>query len=386
MKKTLLVFILFILIFSLNAQDKKIPDYSTTPRKDIPVEFTWKIEDLYATPEDWKADKDAFIEMTTLIDAKSKGWTESADKMLEMMEFSDALYLKGGRLFAYAGNSSNMELSNPVFNMMKGELQSIYVQIGTKMSFIREDILKMDDNVMQEYFKKQPKLENYRKGYEDIRRSKDHILPQDQEKIISQTGLFTSTPSQSSGFLRDVDMPAPEITLSDGSKVILNTANYMKFRASKNPADRTLVMKTFWGNYKKYENTLASLLDGAMKQHLFSARVRKYKDCLDAKLFGDNINENVYHSLIKYMHENLGPLHRFMKLKKELIGLDKMRYEDIYASAVKSVDKSYTYDEAVSLILEAVKPLGEEYVAALKNGFESRWVDIYPNKDKQSGA
>lgn len=386
MKKALLVFVLFIFTFSLNAQEKKIPDYSTTPRKDIPVEFTWKIEDLYATPDDWKADKDAFVEMTTLIDAKSKGWTESPDKMLEMMEFSDALYLKGGRLFAYAGNSSNMELSNPVFNMMKGELQSIYVQIGTKMSFVREDILKMDEKVLEEYFKKQPKLENYKKGILDIIRAKDHILPQEQEKIISQTGLFTSTPSQSSGFLRDVDMPAPEIKLSDGSKVILNTANYMKFRASKNPADRTLVMKTFWGNYKKYENTLASLLDGAMKQHLFTAKVRKYKDCLDAKLFGDKIDENVYHSLIKYMHENLGPLQRFMKLKKELIGLGKMRYEDIYASAVKSVDKTYTYDEAVNLTIEAMKPLGEEYVSALKNGFENRWVDIYPNKDKQSGA
>jgi oligoendopeptidase F len=386
MKKIILIFALFLISICLFAQDKKIPDYSTTPRKDVPVEYTWKIEDLYATPEDWKNDKDALVEMISKIDGMSKGWTESADKMLEMQEFTDALYLKGARLFAYAGNSSNMELSNPVYQIMLGELQSIYVQAGTKLSFIREDILKMDDKVMQEYFKKQPKLEIYRKGYEDIIRSKDHILPQEQEKIITQAGLFMGVPSHTSNLLRDVDMPAPEITLSDGSKVLLNTANYMKYRASKNPADRTLVMKTFWGNYKKYENTLASLLDGAMKQHLFSAKVRKYNDCLNAKLFGDNIDEDVYNSLIKYMHENLGPLQRFMKLKKELLGLEKMRYEDIYASAVKSIDKSYTYDEAVNLVLEAVKPLGDEYVNALKEGFSSRWVDIYPNKDKQSGA
>jgi oligoendopeptidase F len=386
MKKTLLIFVFFLFVSTAFAQEKKIPDYSTTPRKDIPVEFTWKIEDLYASQDDWKTDKDALVSMASEIDAKSKGWTDSPDKMLDMFEFSDAMYLKGARLFAYAGNSSNMELSNPVFQMMKGELQSIYVQFGTKMAFMREDILKMDDKVLQDYFKKQPKLENYRKNVEDIIRERDHILPQDQEKIITQTGLFTSTPSQASGFLRDVDMPAPEITLSDGTKIVLNSANYQKYRASKNPQDRTLVMKTFWGNYKKYENTLASLLDGAMKQHLFTAKVRKYKDCLEARLFGDNIDENVYNSLIKNMHENLGTLHRFMKLKKELLGLDKMRYEDIYASAVKSVDKTYTYDEAVNLVLEATKPLGEEYVNALKIGFESRWVDIYPNKDKQSGA
>ncbi|MFA5404000.1 MAG: oligoendopeptidase F [Ignavibacteria bacterium] len=386
MEKTILIFVMILLVSTVFAQDKTVPNYSTTPRKDIPVEFTWKIEDLYATPDDWKADKDAFAGMVTQIDAKSKGWNESPEKMLDMMEFAESLYLKGERLYAYASNSSNMELSNPVFQMMKGELQSIYVQISSKMSFIREDILKMDDNVMQEYFKKEPKLENFRKDYEDIKRAKDHILPQDNEKIISQTGLFTNTPSQTSSYLRDVDMPAPEITLSDGTKVLLNTANFSKYRGGKNPQDRTLVMNTFFGNYKKYENTLASLLDGAMKQHLFTAKVRKYKDCLNARLFEDNIDENVYYSLIKNMHENLGPLHRFMKLKKELLGLDKMRYEDIYASAVKSIDKIYTYDEAVKLVLEAVKPLGEEYVAALKNGFESRWVDIYPNKDKQTGA
>ncbi len=386
MRKKLFIFVLFLFISISFAQDKKIPDYSTTPRKDIPVEFTWKIEDLYATMDDWKADKDALVSMASEIDAKSKGWTDSPDKMLEMFDFSNELYQKGARLFAYASNSSNMELSNPVFQVMLGELQSIYVQFGTKMAFMREDILKMDEKVLKDYFKKQPKLENYRKNIEDIIRAKDHILPQEQEKIITQTGLFTGTNSKASGFLRDVDMPAPEVTLSDGTKIILNSANYQKYRATKNPQDRTLVMKTFWANYKKYENTLASLLDGAMKQHLFTARVRNYKDCLNAKLFGDNIDENVYHSLIKYMHENLGTMHRFMKLKKELLGLEKMRYEDIYASAVKSVDKTYTYDEAVNLVIESMKPLGDEYVEALRNGFNSRWVDIYPNKDKQSGA
>jgi oligoendopeptidase F len=386
MKKVIIIITLFLFTSCLFAQEKKIPDYSTTPRKDVPAEYKWKIEDIYATPEEWKNDKDAFVDMISKIDEMSKGWTESADKMLAMMEYTDAMYLKGDRLYAYAGNLSNMELSNPIFQMMKGELQSIYVKVGTKLSFLREDILKMDDKVVQEYFKKQPKLEIYRKSYEDIIRSRDHILPKDQENILTQTGLFSGVASEASNLLRDVDMPSKEVTLSDGSKVILNAVNYQKYRASKTPADRTLVMKTFWENYKQYENTLAALMDGAMKQHLFNAKVRKYKDCLEAKLFGDNINENVYHSLIKYMHENLAPLHRFMKLKKELLGLDKMRYEDIYASAVKSINKTYTYDEAVNLVLEAVKPLGDEYVSALKNGFNSGWVDIYPNKDKQTGA
>jgi oligoendopeptidase F len=386
MKKTLLILILFIFTSSMNAQEKKIPDYSTTPRKDIPVEFTWKIEDLYATPDDWKKDKDLLNEMIEQIDSKAKGWTESPDKMLEMFDFANSLYLKGDWLYSYASNSSNMELSNPLYLVMLGELQNIYVKFGSKFSFMRDDILKMDEKIIQGYFKKQPKLEIYRKSIDDILRSKEHTLPLEQEQLLSETGIFTNANTQASSQLRDVDLPSPEATLSDGNKVFLNSANYMRYRTSKNPADRTLVMKTFFGNYKKYENTLAALLDGEVKQHLFNAKVRKYKDCLNSTLFANNIDENVYYSLIKYMHENLGPLHRFMNIKKELLGLDKMRYEDVYASAVQSVNKTYTYDEAVNLVLEAVKPLGEEYVTELKKGFSSRWVDIYPNKDKQNGA
>jgi oligoendopeptidase F len=386
MRKTSLFFILLVFSCSLFAQEKKIPDYSTTLRKDVPEEYKWKIEDLYATSEDWKKDKDVLNEMITKIDVKAKGWNESADKMLDMFDYTNSLYLKADWLFSYASNSSNMELSNPLYLIMLGELQNIYVKLGSKLSFIKDDILKMDEKVIWDYFKNQPKLEIYRKSIVDILRSKEHTLPLEQEQLLSETGIFTNTNTKASSQLRDVDLPSPEATLSDGDKVFLNSANYLRYRGSKNPADRTLVMKTFWGNYKKYENTLAALLDGEVKQHFFNTKIRKYKDCLNTTLFDNNIDEKVYYSLIKNVRENLGSLHRFIKIKKELLELDKMRYEDVYASAVKSVDKNFTYDEAVNLVLEATKPLGEEYGKELKNGFNSRWVDIYPNKDKQNGA
>jgi oligoendopeptidase F len=199
-------------------------------------------------------------------------------------------------------------------------------------------------------------------------------------------GLFGSTPSQASGLLRDVDMPAPEITLSDGSKVILNTSNFSFYRTSKNPADRTLVMSTFFGNYKKYENTFAALLDGALKQRLFGIKTRNYGSCLQSRLFSDNIDTSVYYTLVKNVRENLAPLHRFLKLKKELLGLEKFRYEDVYASAVKQVDKLYTFDEAKEIVLKAMSPLGDEYVKNLAKAFDNKWIDIYPNKGKQTGA
>ena len=388
MLKKLFISILLFIFISLNlvAQDKIIPDYSTTPRKDVPVELTWKIDDLYPSYEAWQKDKEDLIALASQVDTKKIGWTDSPQKMLEMFEFNDAVFMKGDKLFNYASNQSNVDLSNSQYNVMKGELQSIYVNLGSKFTFFRDDILKMNKDKLNEFFKKEPKLEAYRFSIESILLLKDHILPQDQEKLMSLTGLMTSTPSQTANFLRDVDLPSPEITLSNGTKITLNTANYLRYRGTNNASDRTLVMTTFYNNLFNYKNTFAALLDGAMKQQLFFAKARNYKDCLEAKLFSDNINESIYTTLIKNVHENLEPLQRYMKLKKELLGLDVYKYDDIYASAVQSVSKKYTYDEAVNLVLEAVKPLGDDYVTNLKKGFNSRWVDIYPNKDKQSGA
>jgi oligoendopeptidase F len=151
------------------------------------------------------------------------------------------------------------------------------------------------------------------------------------------------------------------------------------------PEDRTLVMKTFWNNHKKFENSLA-LLDGEMKKHLFYAKVKKHPDCLSAKLFSDNIDTSVYINLVRMVKENLEPLHRYIKVKQQLLGLEKFRYEDIYASAVKSVDKVYTYDEAKNIVFNSLQILGSEYTTPLKTAFTGGWIDVYPNKDKESGA
>lgn len=368
------------------AQKKEIPDYSMTPRSEVPKEYKWRIEDIYKTKNDWRADKSNVETMISKIDDYSANWTSSADNMFKMLQYADDIYRVLGKLSSYSGNESNMELSNSELQVMNGELQNLYVNLGVKLAFMRDDILKMDEGTLMGYFDSEPKLKEYKFGVEEILRSRDHTLSKEQEKIISMTGLFTSVPSQTSSFLNNVDMPPVTVTLSDGKKVELNTANYHLYRGSSNAADRSLVMKSFWQNQKKYENTFASLFDGQMKEHLFTAKVRNFKDCLAARLFGDNIDESVYNMLITSVHKNLAPLHRYLNLKKELLGLDKFKYDDIYASSVKNVEKQYTYDEAVNLVLEATKPLGEEYTAALKKAFSEGWVDIYPNKDKESGA
>ena len=388
--KTLFFFILTVsLLFPAMAgagSQKDIPDYSTTPRKDIPVEFTWKIDDIYPTMEAWEKDKNLVAQTLGQVEEKAADWTSSPQKMLAFLQFRGEVMKTGGRLMAYANHQSNTDLGNPLYQQMRGQLQSLFVQLRAKTSFIKDDILKLGQEKFDGYVKAEPKLLPFAFDIYDTFRMQAHVLPTEQQKIAGMTGLFSGTAGKASGILNNVEMPAPEITLSDGTKITLNFANYIRYRSSKNREDRALVMKAFWENHAKFENTFAALLDGGIKEHLFNARIHKYNDCLQARLYRDNIDPAVYHTLIELTRKNLAPFHRYLNLKKEILGLDKYVYADMYASAVKSVDKRYTYDEAKDMIINAMKPLGKEYTDMLKQGFQNRWVDVYPNKGKQSGA
>jgi len=382
-----LAFVLALSVGALAAeQSKEVPDFSMKARSEVPVEYTWRIDDIYPTYEDWQKDKEALVALIPQIEVKKAGWTESAQKMADLGELNDAIWRKAEKLFVYASLQSDMDMGESKFQVMKGELQSIFVDLGVKLAFMEEDLLTVSDETFAAYFKAEPRLEPFRFGIEQTIRKRAHILPEDQQKIVSMTGLFAGTPAKASGFLNDVDIPAPEVKLSDGSTVTLNNAAYNRLRGSKEPADRTTVMRAHWKNRKQYENTFAALFDGSMKQHLFTAQSRNYKDCLEARLDDDNIDTLVYFQLVKSVNDHIGTFHRYLKLKGKLQGLDTMRYEDIYGSAVKSVDKTFTWDESASLIMESLKPLGNEYGAVLKQAFENRWIDRYPNKGKQGGA
>ncbi len=387
---TFAAFMVCALLFSALAvaaeEQKGVPDYSMKPRSEVPVEDTWRVEDIYATYDDWVKDRDAAVQLIAQIDAKKAGWTESASKMADLYELADAIARKGARLFAYASFESDVDMENSKYQIMKGELQSIFVQLGVKLAFMQEDLLKVKDETLAAYFREEPRLKQFKFSIEQTIRLRPHILPASQQEIVSRTGLFASAPSKAAGMLNNVDIPAPAITLSDGTPVTLNNAAYNKLRGSKVPADRTLVMRTYWDNRKHYENTFAALFDGEMKEHLFTAENDKYKDCLESRLDQDGIDTLVYTQLIESVNDNLPIFQRYLRLKGQLQGLDTMRYEDIYGSAVKAVDKTFTWDETKKIVTASLAPLGPEYEGVIKQAFADRWIDIYPNKGKQLGA
>jgi oligoendopeptidase F len=370
----------------LAASGPVIPDYSTTERKDIPVEYTWSIEDIYASSEAWRKDKAQLLEMMERIKEAALNWTSSPQKILNLMRLRDELYTKLFRIFSYALHQNNTDLGNTEFIAMKGEAQTLLADLSAKFAFKASDILKLGEAAVSGYLQDEPGLKPYRFEFENILREGKHILPHEQEEIIRSSDLFSNNFSTASGILNNLEMPAPEITLADGTKMLLNRANYNKVRESKIRADRELAFKVFWESRNQFLNTFAVLFDGEMKRHLFLARARKFPDCLESTLSNDNIDPSVYHSLIKNGRANLGPLHRYWELKKRLLGVDTLKPSDRYVSAVDRVEKRYSYKEAQNIILEAFRPLGPEYLQAVRKAFRERWIDLYPNKGKQPGG
>ncbi|MDD5569918.1 MAG: oligoendopeptidase F [Bacteroidales bacterium] len=383
--KILLAFMLMLSVYGFS-QDKQIPDYSLKDRKDVPVEFTWKLEDLYLTLDAWKADKDEAKKLMEKVDEYSKDWTSSPQKMFALLDLTDIINLKAEKLYAYMLQLNDADMENAVYQDLKGELQAMYVQFNSKLAFLNADIIKLGKEKFDSYLKTEPKLKPYDFWMYDILRSKDHVLPQEQQNIVSLTSLFSQGPGSAASMMNDVEIPFPEVTMSDGQKVTLNLTGYLKWRKSKVPDDRRLAWNTFWGNEKKFEKTIAILLNTSTQKHFFNTQVYKFPDCLSARLFDDNIDTSVYYQLLRSVHENLAPLHRYLELKKKMLGLDKFMYQDIYVSTVKNVEKKYTYEEAQKMIIEAMKPLGTEYTDVLKTAVANRWIDVYTNKGKQSGA
>ncbi|MGE5679317.1 MAG: oligoendopeptidase F [Bacillota bacterium] len=380
--------LIILILFPLSNMypQAKIPDYSLTERREIPKEYTWSIEDIYRSNIEWEKDKLEVQKQIAEIRKYSADWTASASKMYNMLTMITDISKKLDKLGIYAVRQQHTDLGNSLYMNMSGDIQAIQVEFENKLSFVRSDVLKLGREKFNQYLKEDKRLEENKIRIDKILRLKDHVLSPDKEEIVSLTGLFSGAAEQASGILNDLEIPPAEVTLSDGKKVTLNFSNYTVYRTSKNPADRKLVMNTFWDNHRKFENTMAVLLDAEMKKQYFEAKTHNYSDCLESALYPNKIDTSVYYQLIRSVNANLEPLHKYIRLKRELLGLDKIHYEDIYVSSVKAVDKKYTFEEAKKLVFESLKPLGEEYLTTLKKAFDQRWIDIYPNKGKQSGA
>ncbi len=363
-----------------------MPDELKT-RNEIPAFATWNVESIYATDDDWEKDFDktaAFMESMKKWTGRLANGPGTLQSSIEELLSQHRLLEK---LFTYASMKGDEDLGNSLYSGMLSRIRSRFVEFNAAHSFLIPELLAIPEDTINSWLEKL-ELEPYRTWLQDILRFRSHILSEKEEVLLANTSEIISGFSSAFGKLSNVDMPArlPEIEDENGNSVKLTSGKFSAFLQKKDRRVRKDAFLGFYGEVKGNVATKAALLEGQVKSDIFRARMRNYNSALEASLFNDIVSVSVYDSLIKSVHDNLPVLHRYFQFRKNALDLDSAHMYDVNVPIVPESKADYTWDEAVNLTLEAVAPLGRDYVDALAMGFENRWVDRYENQGKRSGA
>jgi len=355
-------------------------------RADVPDKYKWRTSDLYATEQAWTQAKDDIVARIARMGTFQGRLGESAEVFYNTLSSHMDLRRDLARLSAYASLRADEDTRVAHTRELDQTASALGVQRDAATAYIAPEILALGADKVWAFVAQERRLEPYRPWLADILRYAPHTLSAAEEKVASQGGLMSDGPGRAYTTLTDADLPFPEITLSTGEKVRLDAAAYVLHRASPVREDRFKVFQAFWTAYRQFERTIGSTLDAHVKTHLVDAQVHKFDSCLEDALFGSNIPVSVYRQLIADVHANLPTLHRYLRLRQRMMGLDTLRYQDLYAPIVKEVTLRYTPEQAAEQVLRAVAPLGPEYAATLRSGLQGGWVDWMPTTGKRSGA
>ena len=355
-------------------------------RSEVKEEYTWNLKDMYASDEDWKKDLDEIDKILDEIGKMEGKVAACAQNLLFVLECAAKAEEKLDYDFNYAERLFDEDQKNTAHQAMSQKMYSMLTKVSSQTAFIVPEILAMDEAVLEGYYKELPELELYRKQIEEIERTKAHTLSAEMEKLVAMTGDMAETSGQVYSIINNADFVFPEIKDEDGDTVRLSHGNFVPFEESADRRVRKDAFEGFYGVYKQYANTLAALYNGQVKQQVFYANARHYHSTLEAAVDANNVSPTVYHNLIDTINKKMDKMHRYVRLRKKCLGVDELHMYDVYTPMIADAAKKISFEEAKETVLKALAPLGEEYVAKVKEGFESRWIDVYENEGKRSGA
>ncbi|MDR7000793.1 oligoendopeptidase F [Neobacillus niacini] len=355
-------------------------------RSEIPVEETWKLEDIFANDEAWEKE---FQEVKSQIPGVKEfegKLGESAAILFKALQTQDQLLERLGKLYAYSHMRSDQDTTNSFYQGLDDRMKNLYGQAGSALAFIVPELLSIDESKLKGFLTEKPELKLYEHAIEEINLQRPHVLSAEQEALLAEAGEVMDASSNTFGMLNNADLEFPSIKDENGEEVEITHGRYIRFLESSDQRVRRDAFKAVYETYGKFRNTFASTLSGNVKKDNFNARIRKYESARQAALAAGNIPESVYDNLVKAVNENLHLLQRYIKLRKKVLGLNELHMYDLYTPLVKDVKMEIKYKEAKDMVLKGLAPLGEEYAKVLKEGFENRWVDVHENKGKRSGA
>lgn len=312
--------------------------------------------------------------------------SQSPETLLEYLRFDDEMSIELSKLVNYANRKADEDTRSSLYQDYSSQVMSLYVSISGACSWFASELLSINEETMNQFYQQCPDLELYRRALDVIFRRRDHVLTPAEEKLLASAGDMASQPENVFSLLNDADLSFEDALDSKGEAHPVTHGSYIPLMMSSDRTLRENAYQSLYSTYKQFRNTFAATLGAQNKQLKFYSDARKYPSMLASALDGNEVPTEVYTNLIEAVHHNLPALHNYVKLRKELLGVDELRFSDLYVPIVDDIDLTFTYEQACEIILEALKPMGEEYLALVRKGLSERWVDVYETPGKRSGA
>ena len=355
-------------------------------RCDIPEKDKWAIEDIYPTDAAWEQDLAKARGFAEKI-ASYKGLlsTDSA-KLLEYLRLDDDMTVVLEALVNYAQRRNDEDTRDAKYQDMVSRMEMLFVDISGASAFVTPELLSIDDETMERFFREQPEMELYRLCIDRVRRRRAHILSEAEERIMALTGEMTGSPDNIFSMFNDADLKFPDATDKDGNKHQVTHGSYIPLMHSNDRELRKSAFESLYGVYENFRNTSAAVLSSQVKCLTFRARARNYENTLQAALDGNEVPVEVYKQLIEAVHENMHYMYKYVKLRKKLLGVDELHAYDLYAPIVSDIEVKIPFEQAKQEVYDSLAPMGEDYRAIFSQGIKDRWIDVYENEGKRSGA
>lgn len=360
---------------------KKVP-----ARSEVPEKLTWDLERVYQSIEEWKKDQRKLENKLDEFKHAKDQLEMNADKFLEVIEQYLEIMRIYEKLAVFASMKNDQDTTNSQYQELQGMADNLGTQVSEAVAWFQPALVHLDDQVVQDYFHQNSKLKPYRHFITELRSQREHLLSDAQEELLAAAGNIFSAPEKTFEMLSDADLKFPVVEGENGQKVELSEGTYSKLLESVDQKVRQGAFKALYQTYGAFKNTFATTLTSQVQVQNYQAKVRHYASAKDAALSENHIPDKVYDVLIDEVHRNLPLLHRYIKLRGEVLNLDKVHMYDLYTPIVKESNLSFTYPEAQAKALEALQVYGDDYLQHVQEAFDNRWIDVVENKGKRTGA
>ncbi len=350
------------------------------------VEDTWCLEDMFESDDFWEEEFGRLQRMIFQYEDFEGTLGESADRLLEYLKFNDETNLLMERLYVYANMRYHQDMANSMYQEFAARAQKLMVEMSGASAFAEPEILEITTEKINVFFNENPELETYKRYISEILRGKNHTLDKKTETILAKSRQMANAAENIFSMYNGADIKFPSITTEEGEEIEITHGNFVPLLESTDREVRKAAFEGVYETYGKMRNTLAATFAANLDQANFYAQVRNFSSSREMYLYGSNIPESVYDNLIETVHNNLDKMHKYVSLRKKILDVSELHMYDLYTPIAKAPDTKYSFEAAKDIVLEGLAPMGEEYIKVLEEGFDNRWIDVYENEGKRSGA